>query len=94
MNFKKGDLLIINPKFGTHINSNDNTWINLYADYQPVTKALNMLYFVDSETSSNMHPFVPNEKDKQFVISLIENTIKESFGCSALKFAKQESTQL
>lgn len=76
----------VDEKFGTNTKDNPDAWVNLYADYWPDTKELQMTYFVESDVSSEQHIYSPSELDKQLVIDLIEAKCRQENQCSCAEF--------
>ena len=76
----------VDEKFGTNTKDNPDAWVNLYADYWPATRELQMTYLVDSDTSVKDYVYYPSEIEKQMVIDLIEQKCRQEYRCSCAEF--------
>lgn len=73
----------VDEKFGTNTYAKPDTWINLYAMYDPIGHELSLEFYIESDNSSS-EPirYKPTEAEKAVIMELIEEKCREVEGCS------------
>lgn len=77
-------------KFGVELLTDD--FLNLYARYTPGTDTLSMYYIiVRGDCSGDEGPvtYLPTEKERKLVISMMESACQTDCGCSLAEFVKE-----
>lgn len=77
-------------KFGINTKKYDNTWVALYADYNPVTKNLNIVYYIDTDNDSYERQYIPTDEEKQAFVNIIEQTCAEQNQMNCREFYVRE----
>lgn len=80
----------VDKKFGINTGNDDSAWVNLYADYNPVTKDLNIVYYIDVDADSYERQYIPTEEEKQTFINVIEQTCAEQNQMNCREFYIRE----
>lgn len=62
----------VDRKFGINTKKYDDAWLNLYADYNPMTKELNVTYYIDALDASYEREYIPTDEEKKVFIDVIE----------------------
>lgn len=62
----------VDGKFGTNVNNDCDSWVNFYAEYFPESRELKCEYFVDTPSDNKCYSYIPTEKEKELIISLME----------------------
>lgn len=76
----------VDAKFGTHTAEKDE-WVNLYADYQPQTGELDLVYIVDWDGGGQAYAYVPTEREKHLVVEMMEECCQLYYQCGLAEFA-------
>ena len=69
--------------------SGDNTWLNLYAVYDPFADALEMAYMVETDTGSTTKDYVPTENEVKIIKTMITEAIKSEYGQTPQEFCQE-----
>lgn len=78
-------------KFGTHINGDDNAWVNMYARYIPETDSFTMFWYVDEEWKPiEEKEYTPTETEKKLIIDLLDKSLFEVYGMHLPAFCEKE----
>lgn len=76
--------------FGTHINEEDDSWVNFYAEYFPESKELKCEYCVHTPTKEESCSYIPTEKEKQLIVFAMEEFCQDNYGENILEFIQSE----
>lgn len=77
-------------QFGTHINKEDDAWVNLYAEYSPKRKELKCEYDLCTSKSEECCTYLPTEKEKQLIIFAMEEFCQNNYGENIAEFIQCE----
>lgn len=80
-------------KFGTHINDEDDSWVNFYAEYFPENKELKCEYCVHTPTKEESCSYAPTEKEKQLIVFAMEEFCEDNYGENILEFIQSEQIE-
>ena len=69
----------VDRKFGLHTNSAEDTWLNLYAIYDPFDGSLLIRCVVSSDTDSFEFRYTPTASEERMITDLITEQIRKSF---------------
>lgn len=78
----------VDKKFGTKTKDKDATWVNVYADYNPVKDSLRMEYIVEEPTVATGHKYVPTRAESDLIKQLITEKIWEVHGQTPKEFLR------
>lgn len=59
-------------KFGIRVSNDDNAWVNLYADFNPMTGELHVYYNIDTYQFAYEREYIPTDEEKELFINRIE----------------------
>lgn len=59
-------------KFGIRVSNDDNAWVNLYADFNPMTGELHVYYNIDTYQFAYEREYIPTDEEKELFINCIE----------------------
>lgn len=59
-------------KFGIHVSNDDNAWVNLFADYNPVTGELHVYYNIDTYQNAYEREYIPTDEESELFVNRIE----------------------
>lgn len=76
----------VDKKFGTHINDDNDSWVNFYAEYFPKKDELKCEYFVDTPYDNKCFSYTPTEKEKELIISMMEEYCQREENMSISEF--------
>lgn len=71
--------------------SADDTWLNLYATYDPFKDTLEMHYTVETDDFSSTNDYHPTENEERIVKELIRSKIREEYDQSHQEFCHEFS---
>jgi len=80
----------VDKKFDTHINDEDDSWVNFYAEYFPESKELKCEYYIHTPTKEENHSYTPTEKEKQVIIFVMEEYTQDCYGENIMEFIQSE----
>ncbi len=83
----------VDAKFGIKSLPDGESWVNLYARYNPITGELLMEYVINTDDTQKACDYEPNEDDKALVIELITAMISEEEDCSPLELIELHSIE-
>lgn len=76
-------------KFGTSTASDDDTWLNVYATYNPTTRTVSMCYTVDDNNKNESFVYEPTSSEKELLITLMEEYFQKHDHCSVSEFLER-----
>ena len=79
----------VDKKFNLQTREDPDTWVNLYARYNPETNQFSMLYFVDEPDKSTEFSYQPSENEKKLIFSMIQKKVRYLYACSLEEFVKE-----
>lgn len=62
----------MDKKFGINVLEDEDAWVNLYADYNPVTESFKVLYYIDSFKENYEREYIPTEDEKKAFINVMQ----------------------
>ncbi len=83
----------VDAKFGIKSLPDGESWVNLYARYNPITGELLMEYVINTDDTQKACDYEPNEADTALVIELITAMISEEEDCSPLELIELRSIE-
>lgn len=81
-------------KFGTHVNGEDDSWVNFYAEYLPENRELKCEYYVHTSTIEESHPYYPTEEERCLMINAMEEYCQDNYGENIFEFIQSESEEM
>lgn len=66
----------VDKKFGTHINDDPDTWINLFAVFNLTQNLLSIKYYVSKQDGDEEFDYIPTTKERELVIRLIREAME------------------
>lgn len=76
-------------KFGTHTADDEDTWLNIYAAYNPTAQTVRVYYIVDDNEKNEQFSYTPTATEKKLLIELIEEYFQKYDGCSVAEALKR-----
>lgn len=76
----------VDARFGTNTRDLEDTWLNLYASFNPFEDTLHMEYVVNSPDKSEGSEFVPSNDEASLIKAMIAEKIRELFGMTPEEF--------
>lgn len=64
-------------KFGLNILTNDDVWLNLFAEYNPMTEELRMFYDVDTPEKSHQREYIMTDEELKLLKTVIKQDIEK-----------------
>lgn len=81
-------------KFGTHINGEDNSWVNFYAEYFPESRELKCEYYLATPLIEKSNPYYPTEEEKELIINAMEEFCLREENMSISEFVAEFSNEI
>lgn len=81
-------------KFGTHINDENDSWVNFYAEYFPESEELKCEYYLCTPLVEESCPYSPTEEEKQLIIFAMEEFCQDNYGENIIEFIQSEQEEL
>ena len=75
----------VDKKFGLRIND-DDTWLNLYAKYNPFEDTLRLECEISRSDSSDYFDYVPTAAESQLIKDMITERIQSEYGQTPQEF--------
>lgn len=79
----------VDKKFGTHINDEDGTWLNLYGKYNPFADTLRLECEISRDDGSEYFDYEPTKAESQLIKEIITQKIREEYGQSPQEFCEE-----
>ena len=78
----------VNEKFGTHTSSDDGSWINMYAKYNPFTNTLRIECEIDTEDNfpNKTFDYELTEAEAKLIKMLIAEKIRKEYDQTPQEF--------
>ncbi len=76
-------------KFGVKSLPYDESWVNLYADYNPITDELKIWYTFNTDDTCELGVYEPSEEEKALVIEMISAMLFKEESCSPRDVVEQ-----
>lgn len=67
----------VDEKFGLNINDREDTWLNMYATYNPIENTLQIDCLIESENSEKSFIYEPTEKEAELIKNMIAEKIRD-----------------
>ena len=74
-------------KFGENLGDDDDTYLNLYANYNVETEELTCEYVISTTDSYTTKNYIPTANEAKLIKSMMEDVCQEIHGCSLGEFA-------
>lgn len=81
-------------KFGTHINDEDDSWVNFYAEYSPENKELKCEYCLHTPTTEECRLYIPSAEERQLIIFAMEEYTQDCYGENIIEFIAREREEM
>ena len=80
----------VDKKFGTHVNSDENTWLNMYGKYNPFEDTLRIECEIDSggNPPNEYFDYEPTESESQLIKAMITEKIREEYNQTPQEFCE------
>ena len=79
----------VDARFGTNTRGLDDTWLNLYATFNPFEDTLRMEYVVNGPDKIEGHEFIPSSKEVTLIKAMIAEKIRELYGLTPKEFCME-----
>ena len=79
----------VDKKFGLHINDEEDTWLNLYAKYNPFADTLRLECEVSRDDGSEYFDYKPTEAESQLIKDMIAEKIQKEYGQTPQEFCEE-----
>lgn len=76
----------VDRKFGLHINGEEDTWLNLYAKYNPFEDTLRVECEISRSDSSDYFDYEPTANEAQLIKDMIAEQIEKEYGQTPQEF--------
>lgn len=76
----------VDKKFGLRINDEDDTWLNLYAKYNPFADTLRLECEISRDNGSEYFDYKPTEAESQLIKDMIAEKIQKEYGQTPQEF--------
>lgn len=70
----------VEKKFGLHINDEEDTWLNLYAKYNPFADTLRLECEISRDNGSEYFDYEPTGDESQLIKDMITEKILSKYG--------------
>lgn len=80
--------------FNTHINDEDDSWVDFYAEYFPESRELKCEYYVHTPTTERSYPYIPTEEERRLIIFAMEEFCQDNYGENIMEFIQSESEEM
>ena len=70
----------VDKKFGLHINDEEDTWLNLYAKYNPFADTLRLECEISRDSGSEYFDYEPTAAESQLIKDMITERIQSEYG--------------
>ena len=67
----------VDKKFGLNINDAEDTWLNMYATYNPSEDTLRIDCLIESEDSEKSFVYEPTEQEAELIKGMITEKIRD-----------------
>lgn len=84
----------VDKKFGTHINDEDDSWVNFYAEHSPESKELKYEYYLCTPLIEKSCPYYPTEEERQLIIAEMEEYTQDNYGENIMEFIAREREEM
>lgn len=78
----------VDKKFGTHINDEDGTWLNLYGKYNPFADTLRLECEISRDDGSEYFDYEPTESEAKLIKNMITEKIREQWEQTPQEFCE------
>ena len=76
-------------KFGLHINDEEDTWLNLYAKYNPFADTLRLECEISRDDGSEYFDYKPTEAESQLIKDMIAEKIQKEYEQTPQDFCEE-----
>ena len=78
----------VDKKFGINTASEDGTWLNMYAKYNPFADTLRLEFTVTTAESCEEGEYVPTDAEAQLIKDMIAEKLREEYGQTPKEFCE------
>ena len=78
----------VDAKFGTNTRGDEDTWINVYASYNPYSGSLSIEYVIDRPKEHEYFQYTPTKGEKDLIIQLIKEKVQEIYRQTPAEFCE------
>lgn len=78
----------VDTKFGTNTRYDYDTWVNLYAVYEPYVKTLSVIYIIDRPDDAEIHAYEPTKGEADLIVQLLNEKIYELYKETPVEFCE------
>ena len=79
----------VDKKFGTHINAEDDTWLNLYGKYNPFADTLRLECEVSRNNGSEYFDYEPTAAESQLIKGMITEKIRAEYNQTPQEYCEE-----
>ena len=79
----------VDKKFGIDTSSEDGTWLNMYAKYNPFADTLSIEYEVSREKGSSYFDYKPTDDEAKVIKDMITEKILQIHGQTPQEFCEE-----
>ena len=76
----------VDEKFGLNINDQEDTWLNMYATYNPIKNTLRVDCLIESDDSEESFIYEPTTKEAELIVGMITKKIREVCDMTPIEF--------
>lgn len=76
----------VDKKFGSHINDEDGTWLNIYGKYNPFADTLRLECEISRDNGSESFDYEPTAGEAQLIKDMITEKIRELYDQTPMEF--------
>ena len=79
----------VDQKFGTHINDEDGTWLNLYGKYNPFADTLRIECEISRDSGSEFFDYEPTANEAKLIKDMIAEKTIQAYGRTPQEFCRE-----
>ena len=77
-------------KFGINVLKTDSAWVNMYAEFNPMTEELRVIYDIDTPDKIYTREYVPTDEEIQAFKNVIEQKCENEYAMTCREFCIRE----
>lgn len=78
----------VDKKFGINTASEDGTWLNMYAKYNPFADTLRIECEISRDSGSSYFDYVPTDAEAQLIKDMIAEKLRDEHGQTPKEFCE------
>lgn len=79
----------VDKKFGTHLNGDDGSWLNLYGKYNPFADTLRIECEISRDDGSEYFDYEPTEGEARLIKDMIAETMMAEYHQTPKEFCEE-----